>query len=259
MTLPPRPAERQAAGGANPPRARPHPFRGRGAADVLEENATSRRAQPRPNRATPRQHAPQQAGVRQFSDAAGGGGRPPFRTHGSCLRHTRERGWAAPTWPLVVRHPTDGCLRLAPGAPGLRPAPTPRTRCRDTWELAEPLSLAALRSVKKPGVSAREHAPSRPLQRPAPSHTAGHALERRPPCLTIGHRHAPYDGEHGRADPPGALSDATRMASSIGRVLSQRPCPAQPTAEAAGSGHGSPSGERCPLAPEHRHPHAPWE
>lgn len=49
------------------------------------------------------------------------------------------------------------------------------------------------------------------------SHATGSELERRPPSLNTGHRpHPPRTGSARRAGPPGALSDATRKASSIG-------------------------------------------
>ena len=198
-----------------------------GAADVLEENATSRRARA-PDRGT--------------------------QTRGGALRgergtRPRERRTAlagrAPRRPLAFPLGLSriGChpRRLAargrhPPGPGTRPAPAPRATLTDPCgsrgrsAVTQPPSDGKAPSLgAENGANAADDTTGRAPYAAAnaaalaPSEAAPRLRReatrtRDRPCLNTGHRRgSPGTGERGRAGPPGALADATRMASSIAK------------------------------------------
>ena len=211
-----------------------------GAADVLEENATSRRARA-PDRGT--------------------------QTRGGALRgergtRPRERRTAlagrAPRRPLAFPLGLSriGChpRRLAargrhPPGPGTRPAPAPRATLTDPCgsrgrsAVTQPPSDGKAPSLgAENGASAADDTTGRAPYAAAnaaalaPSEAAPRLRReatrtRDRPCLNTGHRRgSPGTGERGRAGPPGALADATRMASSIAKQN-------EPTASRANARH----------------------
>lgn len=141
LTRPPRPADRPIGGDA-PGTA---PAAAAGATDVLEENATSRRARAPATGAptTPGRRAPQRTGdaaTKSAHTAAAaptrrGDAPPPSQpTGGGTRRAALSRSLARPRcfWHIVCGHPRRLAARgRHPPGPGPRPAPAPRATLTD--------------------------------------------------------------------------------------------------------------------------------
>lgn len=238
---------------------------------MLEENATSRRARV-PDRGTrkPGQRAPQRAGDAATKSAhtaaaaltrRGGGwdGPPTRRCNPEAGRTARLSRSLFSRAFRIACHPRRLAARgRHPPGPGPTPAPAPRAT------LTDPCGSRGRSAITQPGSAGK--APSFGAENDgqratgaraltaaagtlAPSEAAPHLRReanwrRGRPCLNTGHRcGSPGTGERRRAGPPGALSDATRMASSIGKAANSIAC---------GRVCGSNVRERCSRRPEHR-------
>lgn len=243
---------------------------------MLEENATSRRARV-PDRGTHKPGAARSAagGGRGHRKARTrlrrprrGGGTPPHARRSAARRRGRaarlSRFLALPRAFRIACHPRRLAARgRHPPGPGPTPAPAPRATLTDPCgsrgrsAVTQPASAG-----KAPSFGAENDGPrasgARALNAAAaaalaPSEAAPHLrreASRRGgrPCPNTGRRRgSPGTGERGGAGPPGALSDATRTASSIGRKTAN--------SVACGRVCGSNVRERCSRRPEHR----PWQ